>query len=449
MENTSTSKRILGFPDAFWIGYAVMVALFLKLVFDIQHDYAAFTPHVGRWTELAKGTAHSGNLGVIQYYFTYHHLPDFSPLGTTGYADPPFYYLFCAGILDLTHRMGGWAIGTCLHCISCLNVVFVSAGAFSGIGILRKVGIRGRGLVAAFLFLLFFPGYYFLGQRLNGDAMAFMFSTLALNAAVGWFLTRRKRTLLFTAVWFGLGTLTSYAAFAVLPAILVLVVMAGRDGRTAGRVFRSQVVPSALVAGGMSLIWPVYNLVRFGVPLFYAGAPEGFFEVGSGVDLWERLSPFRVFELFNRDAVVTLEGGENILNQFLRSGLFSDFLTTFNDFSWLLARIYLAVGILALLLLHILWIRALFGDRMERPFKVFTLVGYLGMVAGFVVVNLTVPYIQMADLRFLPAVFFFPLVGMASMRGEAGQPWRFITAAENWMIFALSVLTAFLLGFYA
>lgn len=449
MEKTSTSKRILGFPDAFWIGYAIMVAIFLKLVFDIQHDYAAFTPHVGKWTELAHGTAHSGNLGVIQYYFTYHHLPDFSPVGTTGYANPPFFYIFCAGILELTHRLGNWAIGTCLHCISCLNAVFVMIGSLSGIGLLRKAGIRGRGLVAAILFLLFFPAYYFLGQRLNGDAMAFMFSGLALNAAAGWFQTRRKRTLIFAAVFFGLGTLTSYAALAVLPAILALVIFAGRDGRTEGPVFRSQVIPSAIIAGAMSLVWPVYNRIRFGVPLFYAGAPEGFTPIGSGVGFFDRMNPLRIFGLFGLDFSGSTQAGANIPGQTTRSVFFSDYLTSFNDVTRTLARLYLFLGIFVLILMHALWIWSLFTDCMSRALKVFTVVGYVAMIIGYIAICLAIPYVEMADVRFIPAFVFFPLLGLASMGKRKERLARILVVTENWAIFALAVLTAFLLGFYA
>ena len=449
MEKTSTSKRILGFPDAFWIGYAIMVAIFLKLVFDIQHDYAAFTPHVGKWTELAHGTAHSGNLGVIQYYFTYHHLPDFSPMGTTGYADPPLFYIFCAGILELIHRMGGWAIGTCLHCISCLNAIFTMIGTFCGIGLLRKAGIRGRELVAAILFLLFFPAYYFLGQRLNGDAMAFMFCSLALNAAAGWFQTRRKRTLIFASVFYGLGTLTSYAAFAALPAIIALVVLAVRDGRTEGRVFRSQVIPSGIVAGVMSLVWPVYNLIRFGVPLFYSGAPEGFREVGSGISFFERVNPLRILLLFDPEAVNAVDSGVNIPLQTARSAFFSDYLVTFNEFTRALSKVYLFLGIFVILLMHILWIWALFTDSMSKPLKIFTVVGYVSMLIGFVCVCLGIPYAEMADIRFLPAIIFFPLLGMASMRRRQERLARAFVVTENWAIFAFALVTAFLLGFYA
>ncbi len=449
MEKTSTSKRILGFPDAFWIGYAIMVAIFLKLVFDIQHDYAAFTPHVGKWTELARGTAHSGNLGVIQYYFTYHHLPDFSPMGTTGYADPPFFYIFCAGLLELTHRLGHWAIGTCLHCISCLNAIFTLVGTLSGIGLLRKAGIRGRGLVAAILFLLFFPAYYFLGQRLNGDAMAFMFSALSLNAAAGWFQTRRKRTLIFSAVFFGLGTLTSFAAFAVLPALIALVVQAGLDGRTEGRVFRSQIIPSAIVAGAMSLVWPIYNLIRFGVPLFYAGAPEGFMEVGAGVSFFERMNPLHIFALFDPEMVNALDTGANIPMQSFRSAFFSEYLMTFTDFTRMLSKVYLFLGIFVLLLMHVLWIWALFTDSMSRPLKVFTVVGYVAMIIGHVCICLGIPYAEMADFRFLPAIVFFPLLGMASMGKREEKTARFFVAVENWSIFIFALVTAFLIGFYA
>ena len=86
---------------------------------------------------------------------------------------------------------------------------------------------------------------------------------------------------------------------------------------------------------------------------------------------------------------------------------------------------------------------------MSRALKVFTVVGYAAMIIGYITICLAIPYVEMADVRFIPAFVFFPLLGLASMGKRKERLARILVVTENWAIFALAVLTAFLLGFYA
>ena len=75
----NTTKRILGFPDEFWIAFVIMIGFFLKIIFDISTGYTFQARNLGMWTYLEPGQAHEGTLGVIQYLFENHRLPDFDP----------------------------------------------------------------------------------------------------------------------------------------------------------------------------------------------------------------------------------------------------------------------------------------------------------------------------------------------------------------------------------
>ena len=90
--NKTKTKRILGFPDLFWIGFVIMVGFFLKLVYDIQAGWTITSHDLGVWLE--EGWRPGGGvLGVIQYYYNMHRLPDIDPRTLTGYAGPPLYYM--------------------------------------------------------------------------------------------------------------------------------------------------------------------------------------------------------------------------------------------------------------------------------------------------------------------------------------------------------------------
>ena len=50
--NEGKSRRILGFPDEFWIGFVIMIGIFLKLVYDVAAGYAISTHNLGDWVEI-------------------------------------------------------------------------------------------------------------------------------------------------------------------------------------------------------------------------------------------------------------------------------------------------------------------------------------------------------------------------------------------------------------
>lgn len=273
----NTTKRILGFPDEFWIAFVIMIGFFLKIIFDISTGYTFQARNLGMWTYLEPGQAHEGTLGVIQYLFENHRLPDFDPRTVSGFESPPLFHILCALFLDLFHRAAGWKIGTCLHTLQCFNAIFVTAGSLSEIGILRKCGLVGRELVASILFMTFFPAFYIMGASFSAEAMCFMFCTFALNNAITWYRTKELRHITRTAVFFGLGMSTSYAASAILPAVLSVMILAVRDKRFVRKTlkapykkfFRAPFTRFFIIAGIGALWWPVYNFIRFGVPLFY------------------------------------------------------------------------------------------------------------------------------------------------------------------------------------
>ena len=54
----NTTKRILGFPDEFWIAFVIMVGFFLKIIFDVSSGYNFQARNLGAWTYLEPGQAH-------------------------------------------------------------------------------------------------------------------------------------------------------------------------------------------------------------------------------------------------------------------------------------------------------------------------------------------------------------------------------------------------------
>ena len=450
----NTTKRILGFPDEFWIAFVIMVGFFLKIIFDVSSGYNFQARNLGAWTYLEPGQAHEGTLGVIQYLFENHRFPDFDPRTVSGFENPPLYYIFCALFLHAFHRGAGWKVGTCLHTLQCINTIFVTAGSLCEIGILRKCGLVGRELVASILFMTFFPAYYIIGASFSVEAMCFMFCTFALYNSITWYRTKEMKHIIRTAVFFCFLMSTSYAASAILPAVLSVMILAARDKRFGRKSLYAPFGRFFIIAGIGSLWWPVYNFIRFGVPLFYRKFSYESWEMLKGrYSVWMRIKIPSINEFSDMQID---SGGKylyNIWAQTLKTSIF-DYNAINMELrpTYIMAGILLFMNILLCVLFHVMWIRSLMGHRMRREIRVFTGVGYLGALIGYAVFCLRNPIVSAMNFCYIPTIILYPITGMA-ICGAAGRNAtgldRILTRVCNWVIVFFAVVAAFLFGYYA
>ena len=450
----NTTKRILGFPDEFWIAFVIMVGFFLKIIFDVSSGYNFQARNLGAWTYLEPGQAHEGTLGVIQYLFENHRFPDFDPRTVSGFENPPLYYIFCALFLDAFHRGAGWKVGTCLHTLQCINAIFVTAGSLCEIGILRKCGLVGRELVASILFMTCFPAYYIIGASFSVEAMCCMFCTFALYNSITWYRTKEMKHIIRTAVFFGLGMSTSYSASAILPAVLSVMILAARDKRFGRKSLYAPFGRFLVIAGIGALWWPVYNFIRFGVPLFYRKFSYESWEMLKGrYSVWMRIKIPSINEFSDMQID---SGGKylyNIWAQTLKTSIF-DYNAINMELrpTYIMAGILLFMNILLCVLFHVMWVRSLMGHRMRREIRVFTGVGYLGALIGYAVFCLRNPIVSAMNFCYIPTIILYPITGMA-ICGAAGRNAtgldRILTRVCNWVIVFFAVVAAFLFGYYA
>ena len=422
------NRRFLGIPDEFWIGFVIMVGCFLKLVYDTRISYSAFTINAGSWTKFVSGHPAPGHIGLMQYYMTVMHLPDFDPRTVTGYSNPPFYYILCAAILKVIHQMMGWQIGTCLHCLLCLNAIYVLVGEICGIIMAVGFGIRDRKLVVTILILTFFPGFYNLTGTLDGTAFCYMCMMLSLNAARSWYVSRRSKTLKNCGIWLGIGMMTSYSAIITLPAMIILFRNGCIDGRRSEVPYRKQFRTFIVLAAVLGL--RVHG------------------------NLFSRLLLPSVQTLTTHLHTVGDASHEsNIWAQTFKTALV-DFkalnlqLTVVNGLASLTLLLSVAICILA----HIMWIWSDLSQRVDHVQRNFLLIGYLAMLGGYIYICGRYPYIETMRFSSIMPLFTFPVIGMG-LCGEGTLDdnifEKVTTNIMNALVLIFSILVAFLFGFYA
>ena len=444
-------KRFMGIPDEFWIGFVIMVGFFLKLIYCIRIGYTGGTLNLGSWLDLTGGNIRGGHIEVIHYFFTFHRLPDFSPAGLTGYANPPLYYLVSSLIMEILHRLLNWSAGVSLSCVQAMGVIYVMIGECCVIGILQKLGVRGRKLVVGIVFVMFFPTFYHLAAAMDGSGMCFMFSAFAMNSALSWYRSRRVRVLTSAAVNLGLGLLTSYAAAAVIPGMLVLFVSAVNDGRRNQKPLREQFRRFGIITAIMGLFWPLYISVRFRLPLFYAegvGAKILPPDTSPAVRLaWPKSGMFSSLHTGLTDVF------PNIPAQTIKTAVidFQAFRLTEKGGTQLVTFL-LCLCIVLCIAAHMMLLYVLFANgRLERADRRFLFIGYLSVLVGYVLVCFARPYTGTMNFKNIAFVLIYPLAGICACGNGDTSDNRFervMTFAANGMVLIMALLTAFLFGYY-
>ncbi len=443
------SKRILGIPDEFWIGFVIMVGFFLKLIYDIKLGWMSGTPGLGAWQDLdGNAFVPGGHLSVIQYYYTYHFFPGVDPRTASAFANPPLYYVTSAFLFAVFRNLLGWSVSISMHIVQCMNVIYVMIGECCGIGILQKYGFRGRKRVTAMLFLIFFPVFYNLSGALDGSAMCFMYMMLALNSSLNWYMSRREKTLRSAAIEIGLALLTSPAALMILPPVIYLIRKGAVDGRRNETPVADQAKRFAIITAAIGLPWQIYMLIRFRFPIFGIGT-QGMTPVTGSVGDRIGIPALSMLTHIHTEGNAALES--NIWAQALKTSAF-DFraVDTTQGKTYVIALILLVTLLIAVVVMHLMLVYVLLSMRLEHVYAMFLIIGEGTFLIGYVVMCFVYPYIEVMSARVFAPEMIFPLVGLMMCGGDSsdGKFEKITAAAAGIAIPVMSLIAAFLYGYY-
>lgn len=448
------SRRILGFPDVFWIGFVIMIGVFLKLVYNVTAGYEVYTHNLGQWAEIVNDIPNGGHLGVLQYYYTYGHLPNFDPTLIAGYTNPPLFYWIGALVLKIFHDGMGWNLGSVLHCIQCLNFVYVLAGMFAGVGIIQKMGVKGRKHVMLLLFLMFYPGLYNLGAGLENTPLAFMFAMLSMNMALKWYEGRKRGSLIGSAITLGLAMMTKLSAGVVLFPIVVLFLMARfYDRRSTKSSFYANIGIFAAVSLPLGLWYPIRNLIKFGTSLFYVMPETELWQDVSTYSAAQRLGLPSFSELFQLHQTTSTYYEYNIIAQTFKTTVADENALNLSTAGpLLLSRLLVLILLIFTVLALVMLIYALAGPRMSLEKKLFTLTGLGTSVLFYIIHCFRNPTVSAMNFREIPFAIFFLCIGVGMCGNATEQDNLFekaATALSHVLIVVIALMSAFLFGFYA
>ena len=255
-----------------------------------------------------------------------------------------------------------------------------------------------------------------------------------------------------TALELGIGLLCGYRVILVLPAVLSLFVSAWEDGRTNGSILKNQFASFFGLAGVLGILWPVRQLVRFGLSPFYVDQETESWRNLAGISWRSRLALPTGSQMTAVHMTGSTEEISNIWAQLIKTSVFDENALTLDlTGTRKLAVALLYVVVLSCLIAHVMLVWTLAVNRRNRAFFRFEVWGYGTMFVTYILWCLLHPTAGLVNFRYIPEIMIFPLLGMG-MCGERTEDdnlfERATSVAAAYFIFMMAVMTAFLFGFY-
>lgn len=266
-----------------------MTAIVIFLSFGICAAYVLYTYSTFRQTDVGGWDAPVGHAGYVKYFFDHSFsLPDFDPRERSQFYHTPLYYLSSAFLAKLVSFFGvetvqAFEISQVLSLFCSYCIVITSCRIF------RLFGLKDWSMTTAAAVVSMCNALVMMAGSVSNDTMAAALEVGALYCAMKWSDSRKLLDIIKTALCLGFGIMAKLSAWMAAPAIAFLFIFAFfKTLRKKQETFRTlgQFVLFLLVSVPLAIWHPVYNLLRFGIPLGYI--PEGVYDVADR-PVFERL----------------------------------------------------------------------------------------------------------------------------------------------------------------
>ncbi|MEE3467876.1 MAG: glycosyltransferase family 39 protein [Eubacterium sp.] len=228
-------------------------------IYTRQHDVGDFTSHTG------------GHYDYIDYIMNQGLLPDFDPSMVSQFAHPPLHHLLCAWWMKFMTGVLGVDFGTAAESLQYLTCLYSIGLMYVCYRIFLYLKLEGIPLYIATAVVCFHPAFILLSGSVNNDMLSVLLMAITLLFALKWYRDRRMRDLIVSAVTVGLAMMTKLSAVMVAAPIaflmLVALIRCIREHKLKQIII--QLGTYAAISFPIGLWFPVYNAIRWDMPLFF------------------------------------------------------------------------------------------------------------------------------------------------------------------------------------
>ncbi len=390
--------------------------IFYTPTWERQHDVIGFRNGKG-----------IGQAALIEYLMENGHFPDFDPTKRWGFFQPLLHHVIAAALLKV-NLLRGMNYDKACESIQVLTFIYSLIFIFYGFRILKLMGLEGRGLFVSETLLALHPVFVLLSGSVNNDMLSHMFFIMAVFYVLRWQEGDRLRDLLLTALCIGLSMMAKLSGVLVAPAVAFLMLYRlYKDIREKkNTILRiGEYALFGAIAFPLGMIFPLRNLLLFGVPLTYMP------KVGEELTGHSALS--RIFDIrTDTPYACMIKNGDaydefNVFLLLIKTGLTGEYdygaeKAAITPFAWILfISGVLLFATVVVLFICVLFKRKLIGDIPKRVFWVILIMtGILFMVR----LMFKAPNFSSGDIRYIawimvPAAMLPGLFLEGSRRGVA------------------------------
>lgn len=259
-----------------------LTALVIYLSFGICTAYILYTYSTFRQTDVGGWDCYSGHAGYINYFIdNYFRLPDFDPRERSQFYHTPLYYLTSAALARIIMLFGTEKIQAVEVC-QVISLYSVFCIVITSCKIFRHFGLKGYQFTAAVTIVSMCNALALIGGSVSNDAMSTALELGAVLCALNWYDSGKMSDMIKAALCIGFGMMTKLSAWMAAPAmafLFILVFIRAIKKKDSARIKKCslQYIVFLAVCSPLALWFPIYNNIRFGIPLGYV--PMGIYNI--------------------------------------------------------------------------------------------------------------------------------------------------------------------------
>lgn len=398
----------------------------MGLIFILQLD------HLFSWHDLAVYSADfgsetnpDGHLGYIAYLVEYGRLPLAEDPRIDGYSifyNPPLFHIVQALWMKINLALGVEQ-AVAIENMQVITLLSAFGCVLAARALVRELGMSEKAQRTAVLAMGFQPAIHILGATLNNDISMILCALWCVVFTVRWHRTRSMADILMIAVTLGCGMAVKLNCALLIPCIAVVFAVDFFGDLKRMKRYFGQFAAFLALSVPVAVIWPLYHMIAFQMPLQYVRLPAETINV-SGYSLWERfgIPGWHAIRGLFYSGIRKID--HNFWMQTLKTGVYDE-MTLFAEGTWMWYAAYgLLVAFAAFLLgALVLFVRMLVKGRMGLVGLFLAAYGAI-LLGSYVNFFLQYPYICSANFRYIA-----PVLGLCALAYAHGREKSWLCGA--------------------
>lgn len=392
-------------------------------IFVNQHDVGDFVP----------GINHGG---YIVYFYENAALPNFDPSTYWSFGHPPLHHILSALWMRIMTDVFGAEYRTAVESVQWLTLVYSFLIVIIAYRIFEHFNLKGTALYVATAIVAFHPAFIYLSGSVNNDTLATLFMAAAFLMCLRWYRYRTMRHIVACAIYVGLGMMTKLnAGYVAIPiAVVFLVAFINSIREKLWKKPLVQYIVFGLISFPLGLWFPIYNNIRWGMPLIFVHELNAGYAMFMGTESYlSRILDFSPSQFAsNYMQFLRPECPDDIINYndhnpliaTLKSSIFGEYvkdrtfdsIPVFNTFGGIVFYSSIALAVIGFIAMILMLVKKKYtSDRIDM---IAVAVFFATMMLGFYYSCAKYPYVCTEDFRYIPLTVLTGAVciGMLLMR---------------------------------